>query len=199
MYFAAENSSGYSCKVRITPESENLSLGFHDLFVEDQSVRSKYGVDVIYLVKGDVKETGVVSLQHFTYNAWLVSDCRKLGGKWDENAKAWIFSSIVSDRVDELDVEYNAKIVNVEITAKKDLSKGRGSIDFCGYSIARATGRDSGAKLSTGVYEISGKIGSGGSQKSWHTTIANGSTFRLKASDTHIMNQEDWTVVILAD
>ena len=198
IYFAAKNSSGYDCKVKITPESESLELGTHDLLIDDVSVRTKYGFDLIYLVKSNVKETGIVSLKHFTYNAWMVKDCKKLGGKWDPEVKAWIFSAIVEDKVEELELEYNEKIVDVEIKAKSDLVNCFNGVDFCGYTVALAKDRDGGAKLADGVYKISGEIKSGGSMKYWETRVSQGSVFRLKASAALISRDDRWTVKVIS-
>ena len=202
MYFAAKNEAGYDCKVKITPESENIELGEHTLLVDDLSVRSKYGTDLIYAVKSDIKESGIVSLKHFAYNSWLVAQCRKLGGKWDADQKAWIFSSIVGDKVDELDVRWNEKITTVEITAKKDLTAGKDSVEFCGYPIARATGRDSGAHLTDGVSLIQGMITSSGSMKNWNTFVKAGTVFRLKITDVYAFadaDDEEWSCVEMSD
>ena len=198
IYFAAKNSCGYDCKVKITSESENLELGSHDLLIEDVSVHSKYGVDLIYIVKSNVKETGIVSLKHFTYNAWLVDDCKKIGGKWDHEVKAWIFSAIVEDKVEELELEYNEKIVDVEITSKSDLVNCCNGVDFCGYTVALAKDRNGGVKLADGVYKISGEMKSGGSTKYWETRVSEGSVFRLKSSAALISRYHRWTVKVIS-
>ena len=198
IYFVAINSNGYNCKVKVTPESQNLALGSHDLLIEDVSVRSKHGVDLIYLVKSNVAETGIVSLKHFTFNSWMVKDCKKLGGKWDHEVKAWIFSAIVEDKVEDLELEYNEKIVDVEITAKSDLVNCCSGVDFCGYTVALAKDRNGGAKLADGVYKISGEMKSGGSKKYWETRVSEGSVFRLKASAALISKDDRWTVKVIS-
>ena len=199
MYFAAKNAGGYDCKVRITAESEGLEIGKHDLLVEDWSIRSKYGTDLIYVVKADIKETGIVTLQHFAYNSLLVQKCRDLGGKWDADQKAWIFSSIVNDKVEALDVGFNETILNLEITAKKDVFGYQDAVEFNGYRIAIARGRDSGAKLADGVSMISGEIDSSGSVKNWNTKVAEGSVFRLKATDFYELDDNEWSVKVLTN
>jgi len=195
MYFAAKNAGGYACKIKITPESENIEPGVHALVVEDLSVRSKYGTDLIYAVQADIKETGIVTLQHFAFNQRLVDSCRKLGGKWDADSKSWVFSAIVADAVEDLDCKWNSEISAYEITAKDQLSSAQDSVHFCGYPIATATGRDSGAKLHDGVAQMSGRIRSGGSVKNWTSVVEEGSIFRLNLPAHYAVDNDYWVVV----
>lgn len=183
VYFKCKNEAGYFVKLRVTPESENLELGIQDLIVNDVSVRTKYGVDIIYELVGVKKEdSGIITLKHHAYNSTLVSACKQLGGRWDAEEKVWVFDDIVEDQVQELDYLYNTEIVPIEIEAKGDISVWHNTVDFCGYTIARAYGRDSGAKLGDGVSKIKGGATSGGSMKNWTTEVSEGSVFRLKVS-----------------
>lgn len=179
VYFACKNEQGYSVKLRITPESMALTVGQHELLVNDVSVRSKFGVDVIYEMVADAKEDGVATLRHFMYNADLIEKCRKLGGRWDGDEKAWVFPGFVSDKVEELDEIYNDELITIELKAKEYFSRCNEPILFCGYVVARATGRDSGAKLGEGVSMLQGSVGSSGSMKNWATCIQEGTIIRL--------------------
>ena len=194
LYFAAINESGYKCKVKITPESTDLELGTHTLICEDLSVRSKYGTDLVYSVQADLKDTGIVTLRHFPYNKWLVESCHKLGGKWEPTEKAWVFSALVADLVEELEFIWNSEKIACEIDAKTDLYGSRDSVDFCGYPVASASGRDSGARLHDGIAQISGKITSSGSAKNWNTKIYEGSSFRLMIPEHFAVDNPDWFV-----
>ena len=107
-----------------------------------------------------------------------------MGGRWDSQSKAWVFSAIVEDKVEELDALFNTNIITAEITAKMEIHGGQGAVNFCGYPLAKAFGRDSGAKVCDGVALIKGDIGSGGSQKNWATIVSVGSVFRLQVSAT---------------
>ncbi|HBC3374056.1 TPA: hypothetical protein KDY48_004316 [Vibrio parahaemolyticus] len=180
-YFAA-TVGGYKCKVLIDAESESLSLGEHECEVEDLSVKSKYGTDLIFKIKAassDEEEQGIVSLRHYTYNKLLVDKCRQLNGKYDPEENAWIFSPLVSDQIEELDFTYNSKLVPVELHFNDEQASLCKPVAFLGYTLARATGRDSGAVLGDQAMLINGDIRSGGSAKNWTTIIEAGSILRL--------------------
>ena len=70
--------------------------------------------------------------------------------------------------------------VPVKLTAKHDVSVSRGSIEFFGHVIAKASGRDSGAITPPSVIKLCGTIGSGGSVKNWETNIRQGGEFVVK-------------------
>lgn len=200
VYFKCQTQSGFTVKLRIDSASESLHLGEQELLVRDVSVRTKYGVDIIYELEAAIKkDERKVALQHATYNSELVKKCKELGGKWDGEAKAWVFSSIVEDGVEELDFKYNTNLVDVEITATTDLSAHTSSVTFFGYTIARATGRDSGATLGDNVCMVNGHISSGGSVKNWSTEIRSGSVFRLSISENLLEVDSNWSVRVLGD
>ena len=181
-YFACTHN-GFDAKLVIDSISENLVLGDHELLVDDVSVRTKFGTDVIFQVVGETKKTDkIVTLQSHVYNEWLVASCRKLGGKWDSEASTWVFSPLVEQEVDELDRLYNDDMVTVDIEAVEALYGSCSPVMFMGYTIARAFGRDSGAKLGDQVMMLEGSITSGGSAKNWTTVITKGSRFRLEVS-----------------
>ena len=184
-YFAA-TKNGYKCKIVIDDNSKDLELGEQSLLVLDESVRTKFGTDLIYRLAADAaeqKSAGICTIKHPIYNSILVDECRSLGGQWDAAEKVWVFSDIVEEQVEALDAMFNDENqVTVEITAKNDLFGSREPVDFLGYTIARASGRDSGATLGDEVYKISGKINSGGSVKNWGSEVSEGSVFKLKIS-----------------
>lgn len=185
VYFACEFESGCKFKLKIDDKSRDLEVGkTHALLLEDNSVRSKWGSDLIYSVVGEHKKDEIVTLRHFKYNSELVGKCKKLGGKWDAENEAWVFSKIVEDEVLDLDEKYNSKIVWLEIEATDDCYRGKSELDFCGYTIARAAGRDSGATLADGVYLTSGKVHSGGSMKNWATCAQEGTKIRLQVPES---------------
>lgn len=180
-YFAAE-TGGYKCKILIDENSKDLEEGKHELEVDDISIRTNYGTDLIFKLSGSVteqKEAGICTLQHGMYNKKLLEECRKLNGKWDKSSEAWVFSGLVEDQVEALDEKYNSELVAVELTFNDYTSAHTDSVDFCGIPLAKAWGRDSGAKLGEWVSLISGKIYSGGSMKNWRTCIEEGTIMRL--------------------
>mgnify|MGYP001614861289 CR=1 FL=1 len=73
VYFKCTNEKGYEVKLKVDEKSQNLELGKQKLLVNDISVRSKYGTDLIYQVYAEIKEEGIVSIKH-RYNSLLVDD-----------------------------------------------------------------------------------------------------------------------------
>lgn len=205
VYFKCFTENGYEVKLRITPASADLELGTHELLLIDESVRTKYGTDVIYSLEAKIeKEAGVVTLQH-RYNRVLVEKCQLLGGRWDADDKIWVFAKVVEDKVEDLDFLYNVDLINIEITARI-ARYCQPSIDFMGYPLVKAFGRDSGAQMCDDVALIYGSICSGGSAKNWTANCSEGAKFRLSVSRniaekymTSYGTTEDryWDVVIL--
>lgn len=180
-YFEA-TLNGYKCKILIDAASENLEPGEHTLEVDDISVRSKYGTDLIFKLKASPEqqeEAGICTLRTPFFNKNLVNECHRLGGKWDPEEKAWIFSGLVEEEVEALDDKYNSPLVGMEITALTNLYGSQEPIYLAGFKIATAKGRDSGATLSEGISFIKGEYTSSGSMKNWNTKIAEGSVFRM--------------------
>lgn len=184
-YFAC-TVNGYKCRLMIDDNSKDLEIGEHELLVNDKSVYSKYGTDLIYELAVSSKEqknAGIVTLKHFMYNQLLIDQCHDLGGKWDAEEKVWVFSAIVGDKVEELDEIFNSKLLVIEATAIDEIRKGKGPIRLFGYTVARAWGRDSGAKLGDGISLLQGAYDSGGSIKNWNTTIYEGAVIRMKVPE----------------
>lgn len=182
-YFAAKLDGKYPCKILIDANSETLELGTQTLEVDDISVRSKYGTDLIFKLSAPadaIAEAGVCTLRTPFYNQNLVDECHNLGGKWDTEEKAWIFSGIVADKVEQLDEKYNSELVNVEIRFKESAGKWHGPVTLAGFKIATAWGRDSGAKLAEGISLLEGAVNSGGSVKNWSTRVEAGTVIRMQ-------------------
>ena len=68
----------------------------------------------------------------------------------------------------------------VKITAKKEIYGFKTAIRCFGYTVAKASGRDSGAFIPPTISLIDGKTTSGGSAKNWKTIIEQDSTFEFK-------------------
>lgn len=198
IYFKCKTENGYEVKLKVTQKSENIELGLQELLVRDVSVRTKYGTDIIYDLESEVKTKSITTLQH-RYNRELVEKCKSLGGKWDSKIKTWVFTSVVENEVEELDAQYNSEMINVEITALVDLNSWQGPVHFLGYPLAKAVGRDSGARLCDEIAMISGKISSSGSMKNWYTSVDAGTVFRLNLSKNLLkeVNSEKWEVKVL--
>ena len=116
----------------------------------------------------------------------FVRRAKELGGKWDAAAKVWTFDARDEDDVRALCCEVYGtdgspvKLVDVRITYRHAASGDRSAIYSCGREIARAWGRDSGAKLGEGVKLVEGRVRSGGSAKNWETVIDAGSVLVLR-------------------
>lgn len=190
-YFSAKIGGKIPCKILIDSNSENLEIGNHQLLVDDISVRSSYGTDLIYKLSAaanDVASAGITTLRTPFYNKDLVNECKKLGGSWDAKTRAWIFSGIVADKVEELDEIYNSSLIPVEITFDRCVRACCEAVFLAGFKIAAATGRDSGAKMAEGVALIEGDVDSGGSMKNWVTSINEGTKIRMEVPELLIQD-----------
>ena len=117
------------------------------------------------------------------YNAEFVKKCRNLRGEYKQNA--WCFNDNVIDYVRKamLDIygvtgeeqyeECSLLVKNFSDSARCD------SVTLFGRTIARAFGRDSGAKLGDEIILVDGSISSGGSVKNWYTCVDN-ATFEIQ-------------------
>jgi hypothetical protein len=105
---------------------------------------------------------------------------KKLGGKWDAQAKAWIFSTIVEKEVEDLDFIWSSEKRFYEIEFPDGFQSYQDTITVYGYVLAKATGRDSGARVENGFATIAGGFSSGGSFKNWYTTAKPGTKIRIE-------------------
>jgi len=194
-YFAA-TTGGYSCKILIDDNSDALEIGYHTIDVEDISVRSKYGTDLIFRLAAsasDQKSAGICTLRA-DYNENLVAACRKLGGKWDGDEMAWIFSGLVESEVEDLDAIYNSEMIAVELDFHDDVVGRCAPVSMFGIRLASATGRDSGASFESGISVIEGGADSQGSSKNWQTVIKQGTILRMYMPEALIKNTDDVTI-----
>lgn len=184
-YFQCKFPSGCPFKLVIDSNSDSLEPGEHALDLDDLSVRTKYGTDLIFKLKLSAEEqktAGICTLKA-EYNTILVEKCKRLGGTFDRDTGAWVFSGCVADEVEKLDEVFNSEKVTVEITAIDRIfcyGNDGNFPSFLGYTLARAKDRDSGASLQHGVALIEGEVSSGGSRKNWATIVESGSVFRLQ-------------------
>jgi|GEM_PF-1845020 len=190
-YFVIEKENGFKCKLLIDKNSENLELGDHQLDLVDVSIKSKYGTDVIYKLSHEAEEqeqAGVCSLKA-PFNSILVEKAKALGGRWIQEEQAWIFTSLVEEEVELLDIKYNSDFVEVEITTNREVSDYNTSnapadvrqsmVCFCGVPlVVGGTGRDSGAKVADKVAFVAGAPKTGGSRKNWYTYIPENAVIR---------------------
>lgn len=121
------------------------------------------------------------------YNADFVAELKKRIGtkKWDASNRVWIISK--DDKAELLEIlkevfgyteSQNSETCTVEI--KLDGKVDKGAVIVNGILIAKAWGRDSGAKLGDGVTVIEGGFDSGGSRANWITDIDYDTIVRVK-------------------
>lgn len=110
----------------------------------------------------------------------------KIGGaKWD--GYCWVANedqleavrSIIKDSfgVDDTEEDYVDVIVTID---ECGLIEERGSVNLFSKEIARAYGRDSGAKINKDITFLKGSAESGGSWNYWHTKVEEKSIIKIK-------------------
>jgi len=144
------------------------------------------------------------------YDSNYISELKKTisGYKWDPNRKVWLIPVDAEPIMQELLRKYfhysgdpTEKSVTIIITAKEELSAVTDAVRFGPIPIAKALGRDSGAKVMQNVFLLKGKIFSGGSSKNWRTYVSEGSVFKVKNVPIFIAEQGDpqWDVQIVEE
>jgi hypothetical protein len=112
------------------------------------------------------------------FNSFFVIRARNLGGQWD--GRVWQFDSGDEDRVRELCQEcygtdgVTSDLCTLRIEWIEDAGNCQGPTAFHGRTIAKAFGRDSGAKPGEGIVVLAGGFSSGGSVKNWRTNVKSG-------------------------
>ncbi len=133
------------------------------------------------------------------YNSDFVARAKKLGGKWEK--PNWVFDARDEERVRELCRELygsdglTTDLCTLRIEWRTDASASASAIEVSGRTIARAFGRDSGAKAGDGIVILSGGFGSGGSVKNWTTRVQAGTIvlvrdFPRAEAERHIAEQK---------
>ena len=91
--------------------------------------------------------------------------------------------------------------VLVEAKANQEIFKGRGAITVLGQTVAKASGRDSGAFIPKVVSLMSGNVNSGGSMKNWGTCADDGTTFQFRIPryifDKNVNRYSNWDIKII--
>lgn len=147
------------------------------------TVQSPYNVDFVY----DLKQS--ISAKRF-----------------DRESRSWIVPSDARDVIESLLTTHygwqpdNSDLVTVHLVATEEISALHDSVRCAGYPIARATGRDSDARVCEGVTLLSGVIISGGSVKNWRTIVRAGASFRVKLHESSVSKIEKcWKYEIIEE
>ena len=137
------------------------------------------------------------------YDPQFIAGAKRIAGRWDSTDERWLFPAAQRERVMSLlddvygwDPDSADERVTVRLTADKEISVEHDGVRVAGVTIARATGRDSGARLGDGVILVSGSAGSGGSRKYWRTRVRSGSVFEVDfpkaAAERLVENPGEW-------
>lgn len=116
------------------------------------------------------------------YNAEFVQKCRNFRGKFSNGA--WWFDDSIIEHVRGAMIEYFGTTGEIPyetcILEVNDFTsyEDKDPVTLFGRTIAKAYGRDSGARLGDGIVFISGEYDSGGSVKNWSTEVKN-ATFEI--------------------
>ena len=136
------------------------------------------------------------------YNADFVSALKSSvsGCKWDKDARKWLVPVAGEETLKNLLAKFfgyrpGVAGVTMIIQAKHEIVAHCGSVYFHGIPVARATGRDSGARVCENVSLLEGKIASGGSVKNWQTIVRAGAKFRIDKVPEGLEGDDDWEVV----
>ena len=120
------------------------------------------------------------------YNAEFISRIKLLGGRWNPSEKCWTVSEFKVDDVRAAmrniygqDDQPVSETVDVLLTFDDEVSAWHAPVTILGRTIAKAWGRDSGARMGDDVMFLEGEPKSGGSVKNWETIIPAGSVVKL--------------------
>lgn len=103
--------------------------------------------------------------------------------KWDATRRAWqikaeqvpIVRKLMVDIFGESDIPTEGKRFDVQLEFHTSVSAWHEGVYLLGKCLARASGRDSGARPGDGVCYIEGGCSSGGSMKNWTSIVDEGS------------------------
>lgn len=120
------------------------------------------------------------------YHPELVPLMRKLNARW--NPPLWYLDAEDEETVRSICYEIYGTtghgmpdLVSVRLHVSEDIEALQGGVFLGGRCIARATGRDSGAKLGPKVVVIEGRPPySGGSMKNWRTIVPGDSVLEIR-------------------
>lgn len=110
------------------------------------------------------------------YNQQFVTRCKNFRGTFKNDA--WYFDDSIADLVKEAMIETfgvdGTEVVELCTLHIKNFSDyaSKDPVVLFGRTIAKARGRDSGARLGDGIIFIKGRYSSGGSVQNWRTEVS---------------------------
>ncbi|OIN55736.1 hypothetical protein [Arsenicibacter rosenii] len=149
------------------------------------------GKKFAHKIKLEVKD-GLVKTTSY-YNTDFVIKARGLRGKWQDNQ--WVFEADVLEHVRQAMLSsysvtgaFPYEVCTLVVKDYYQESSASG-VELFGRPVAKAFGRDSGAKPQEGIFLVSGKFRSGGSVKNWKTVVD--ATFEIHDFPVAALDRED--------
>ena len=115
------------------------------------------------------------------YNADFVSRIKLMNGRWNASQRCW---TVPQEAVEDVrsamreifgqDDQPVSDAADVVLRFDREISESRAAVTLLGRTIARAFGRDTGAKPGDDVLFLKGSPKSDGSMKNWLTVIPEG-------------------------
>jgi hypothetical protein len=138
----------------------------------------------------EIKEQGGKISVKSPYNPLFPARAKRLGGRWDAQAKVWSFSAQDRARVEALCEDLfgtsdsaSAKTVDVRVSYPDGEIAPRVSpktLYVGGYPVARIFDRDSGSRLADGVVLLEGAIRSKGSREWAEFVVDKGTVIEVR-------------------
>lgn len=157
-----------------------------------------------------VRDNGMAKV--FTpYNKEFIAKIKTIGGaRWNSIEKCWtvpeteidLVRSFMLDVYGETDQVIDTEYVTVKVTFNSEEEARCEGIVLFGKCIAKAFGRDTGAKVSDDVTLLTGSVTSGGSARNWKTIVKEGTVVKVRnvpKSALAIETQYDVTVEEIED
>lgn len=121
------------------------------------------------------------------YSTEFIQRIKRCGGRWDAESRRWhvpedalpVARTIMREIYGETDEAPAVETVTLEATFTRDAVGYGAPIELAGRVIARAWGRDSGARSGNEVAFVEGNPTSGGSTRNWTTIVPAGSVVLL--------------------
>ncbi len=139
------------------------------------------------------------------YSSAFIRAAKNMGGRW--SSPYWVFDARDAELVKKALIEVYGEdgdtgttYVTMKITFEEGYATGGSPIKVFNREIARATGRDSGARLGAGVILLSGRFSSGGSRINWTTCVEEEAVVLVRNVPLRLANrilESDWECEIV--